>query len=182
MPRRLVPTRFGAREIPDTCPRTPIEALMSYHAAYPSMCVMRKSVFERTAGWDPSFRICEDKDMVLQMAMLAPVHFVARHLVLYRRHDTNVTAQTSVFPSLRDVHAKWWNGAHLTSEQRAHARRALLFDRRVASLDQLGSAVSLLRAGAVRQSTRQGLRGSRALAELLIGYASAPRQVVSFAP
>jgi glycosyltransferase involved in cell wall biosynthesis len=181
MPRRPVPTRIGVRELPASCPRTPLESLMAYHAAYPSMCVMRRSIFGRTTGWDPSFRICEDKDMVLQMAMLAPVHFVARHLVLYRRHETNVTAHASVVPSLRDVHAKWWNGSHLTSRQRADARRAILFDRRVASFDQLADAVTLLRAGAFRQSTRQGLRGSRALAELLIGYASAPGQVISAA-
>jgi hypothetical protein len=174
---RFVATRFGARRLPASCRETPLESLMSHHAAYPSVSLMRRTTFERTKGWDPDFRISEDKDMVLQMAMLAPVHFVPRQLVMYRRHDTNVTATNPVFPSLWQLEVKWWNAVDLTVAQRARVRGAVLFDRRLTAQSQLQAAGRSIREGALWQSVRLALQSCKSAVRfwmLYVSYSRAP--------
>ena len=161
LPARYVPTRFGYRQLADATAETPLESLMSNHAAYPSVCVMRRSTFEQTGRWDTSFQISEDKDLVLQLALVSPVHFVPRKLVGYRRHGENVTASASVYPSLRRLQEKWWGRTDLTPAQQQAVRRAIRFDRRVAFCRHLEGAAHCVRDGSWSHAVLLALHGGK---------------------
>jgi glycosyltransferase involved in cell wall biosynthesis len=143
---RYVPGFPFPRRLPDDEPETPFHSLFAYYLAIPSTCLMRRSVYERTAGWDEQFRRAMDKDMILQMAIEAPVHLLPQTLVRYRRHDSNLSGPT-VYKKLKPVHDKWWRGEHLTPEQRRLARSAVVFDQRLAAFLQLRAAWDSITSG-----------------------------------
>ena len=49
----------------------------------------------------------------MQMALLAPVHFVPMQLSQYRQHDSNRSA-SSLYESMDELHRMWWNDTDLT--------------------------------------------------------------------
>lgn len=153
---RFVPATFLMRRLPEEVAETPLEALASYHDAIPSTCLIRRAIFERTLRWR-KIGISEDKDLLLQMALVAPVHFVPKLLVRYRKHSTNLT-RADVFADLKQLHRLWWAGDWLSDEQRRRVRRALVFDKWVAAI---------LLAEAVAQAASRGdFRRSLSLAHL----------------
>ncbi len=167
---RYAPTRFGVREIAVNQPETPFASLVAYFRAVPSKCCMRRSVFERTGGWDETVgQPGEDKDMVLQMALVAPVHFAPHKLVRYRRHETNAT-KLGIYAVLKRVHSKWWLGHGLTPQQRRMVREAILFDHRLWALFQFKGALANLRRRNFRQGVKRSLQGSKKIAAYFLGY------------
>ncbi len=84
--------RFGRCPIPDECLVTPLEAIWSRFWAVPSSCMVRRSAFAATAGWDRA--LCppatvftaEDKDMTVQLALQGEIHRLPERLVEYRVH------------------------------------------------------------------------------------------------
>jgi glycosyltransferase involved in cell wall biosynthesis len=157
---RYVPRFLGARRLPLEQPETPFHSLFAYYLAIPSVCCMRRSVYERTSGWDERFERAQDKDMILQMAMQAPVHMIPRKMVSYRRHDTNLSGP-SVYRKLKPVHEKWWAGEHMDPGQRRIARSAVLFDMRLAARLQLSSAISDLRRRRLKTASRRTMDAAK---------------------
>jgi glycosyltransferase involved in cell wall biosynthesis len=175
-PKRFVAAGLRIRELPASQWETPLQALMSNHAAYPSVCVMRRDIYEQTSRWDPDFAISEDKDLVIQLALRAQVHTIPSHLVHYRHHDTSVMAGASAYPSLRQLEAKWWSGPGLSAGQRSRVRKAVLFDRWVTTVRQLQAAASSLKRGHLSTSARFVLHSARSFLSLLSRSALYPRQ------
>jgi hypothetical protein len=86
-------------------------------------------VYETTPGWDPQLRGgAEDGDIVFQMALRAPVHFVSKELVGYRQHPQQATASAG---KLRAEHArlfaKWKTLQGLDARAAGAVRRAVRF-------------------------------------------------------
>jgi glycosyltransferase involved in cell wall biosynthesis len=167
LPDRFVPRGLSLRRIPHDQAETPLEAMASYHEAIPSVCIVRRSVFERTARWRP-VGLCEDKDFALGMAMRAPVHRVPQHLLLYRRHADSMSS-VGVSGGLRRIHRVWWEGQGLTPAQRRRVRRALVFDRQVSAALATGSARDAWRAGAIGSAGRYTLAAGKRYGEAIIG-------------
>ena len=159
---RYVRDGLRIRELAPDDPATPLDALMSRHEAIPSTAVLRRSVFDRTAGWRSSK--VEDKDMVLQMALLAPVHFVPQRLTYYRRADWS-RSMDGFYEGMEQLHSAWWDDATLDPVQRQAVRKAIVFDRRVAATNAGQEAVRQLRQRHFRDGVELGARALKRFAQ-----------------
>jgi glycosyltransferase involved in cell wall biosynthesis len=165
--------RLGRRSLPDAEIDTPLEAIWSRFRAMPSTCLVRRTSYARTRGWDPM--LCrparpfhaEDKDMVVQLSLTGPIHRLQSPTLQYR---VLVTAhQEALYEGLLALDRKWWN-APLPAEDRRRVRRAIRFDSLVLMLDT-GSVL----AEAVRsRSFRAAVAAARRLARAGARRASLP--------
>jgi glycosyltransferase involved in cell wall biosynthesis len=171
LPPRYVRDGLRIRELAPDDPETPLDALVSRHEAIPSTAVLRRSVFDRTRGWR-RFGVVEDKDMVLQMALLARVHFLPRRLSYYRRTDTS-RSQEQFYESMDQLHSAWWNDRTLDPAQRRAIRRAIVFDRRVAATNTGREAVRQLRDREFRDGVELGARALKRFGEAAVLSAKA---------
>jgi glycosyltransferase involved in cell wall biosynthesis len=110
---------------------TPLDALVSRFEAIPSTCMFRRSAYSNTDGWR-KVGVVEDKDMLMQIALVSPVHFVPEHLTQYRHHDAQ-RHLVEFYRSMRQLHDRWWNDDSLPPDERRAIREAISFDRRVAA-------------------------------------------------
>lgn len=114
--------------------------------------VMRRSVYEKTGGYDPDFPHAADMYMWLQAASFADVGFVGGSRQAYYRdhgqnmHSTEFAGATDDMTQVRDVYERFFarDGARLPSasrwlerSKRSVAREALL---RAALLESTGSS------------------------------------------
>ena len=129
---------LGRRRMRDAEVETPLEAIWSHFRAMPSACLVRRTSFEQTQGWDPS--LCrpawpfhaEDKDMAIQLALCGPVHRLQSPTLQYRVLPT--VHRHALYEGLLAVDRKWWN-APLGAEDRRRVRQAVRFDALVTMLD-----------------------------------------------
>jgi glycosyltransferase involved in cell wall biosynthesis len=170
---RWVRTRVGRRSLPVAELETPLEALWSRFRAMPSACLVRRTSYDRTQGWDSS--LCrparpfqaEDKDMAIQLALSGPVHRVQFPTLEYRVLAT--AHQEALYEGLLAVDRKWWNAA-LPADDRRRVRRAIRFDSLVVMLD----AGVVLRDAWQSRSVRDGARASRSLLRAFLRWAAMP--------
>ena len=101
------------------------------HALY------RKSVFERTEGFDPRFTGVgggghDDTDMFCQMSLQAPVHYLPDRLYRYRDHEQNVSKKGERFHRNHIVFLQKWRTAEpSTPDQRRTLAAALRYYDRI---------------------------------------------------
>jgi glycosyltransferase involved in cell wall biosynthesis len=133
-------TRFGRRPISDNSLITPLEAVWTNFFAIPSCCLIRRSGFAATTGFDrslcpPATRFtAEDKDIVIQLALQGEVHRLPQQLVDYRVLPSG--HKDALNDGLKALNIKWWS-AGLTPDHRARVRRAIRFEYRSAAADAL---------------------------------------------
>lgn len=147
---RFEPTLFGCigvQRVPVGRFQSSIASLVSFHQAVPSCTYFRRSAFERAGGWDNTFgdrRVAfEDRDMIVRVALIAPVHMVAEAFTLYRRHSTNVSSTT--VPAGNEYFFQLWQAKTFANkEQGDEVSRALIFDSYLAAHLTLTHSVDLL--------------------------------------
>lgn len=170
---RWARTPLGRRRLPEAEVDTPLEALWSRFRAMPSACLVRRTSYEQTQGWDPS--LCrparpfqaEDKDMAVQLALVGPVHRLESSTLEYRVLPT--VHRQALYEGLLAVDKKWWN-APLRSEDRRRVRHAIRFDSFVAMLDAGIVLRKALRSG----SARETVGAARRLARVVLRWACLP--------
>lgn len=170
---RWAATGFGRRGLPDDELETPIEAIWAHFRAMPSACLVRRSAYEKTSGWDDSlcrparpFQV-EDKDMAIQLALVGPVHRIPMQTFQYRVLPT--VHRQSLYDGLRAIDRKWWN-ARVEPRVRGIVRHAIRFDSRVVMLDAARELLSTLRSG----SFGKALPASINLLRTMVRLASLP--------
>jgi glycosyltransferase involved in cell wall biosynthesis len=149
---RWAATPFGRRRLADDEADTPLEALWAHFRAMPSACLLRRSAFAQTSGWDSA--LCrpaapfqaEDKDMAIQLALVGPVHRLRETTLQYRVLPT--IHRDSLYLGLLAVDRKWWN-ASLADAARRRVHHAIRFDSRVTMLNAANQLRDVLRAGSV---------------------------------
>jgi glycosyltransferase involved in cell wall biosynthesis len=126
---RYAPTQLGVRQVSAEEPITPFESVFCITSIIPSVCFLRRSVFEQTPGWDEQMGVIyEDVSLYLHMALRSEVHFVPHKLVKYRRHSTQASTNVAKFAeNERKLYDKWKNMPGLTPEQDLRVRRAAWF-------------------------------------------------------
>lgn len=126
---RYVPAGLGVRTLPPDVAETPFVSVFTLAGIVPSISVIRRSIYEKTPGWDETFgQHYEDTDLFLHVAIRSKVHFVPRELALHRRHDAQNTADPRRFGDQeRKLYAKWRQMSGLTPEQQAMIRAAWRF-------------------------------------------------------
>lgn len=162
---RWARTGLGRRRMRDAEVETPLEAIWSHFRAMPSACLVRRTSYEQTQGWDPS--LCrparpfhaEDKDMAIQLALSGPVHRLRSPTLMYRVLPT--VHRQALFEGLLAMDRKWWN-APLRAQDRRRVRRAIRFDSFVVMLDAGIVLRKALRTGSVRDAGRAARRLTRA--------------------
>jgi len=144
---------------------TPLEALWSYFRAMPSACLIRRTSYEHTHGWDSS--LCrparpfqaEDKDMAIQLALSGPVHRLQSPTVQYRVLPS--LHQQALYEGLLAVDRKWWN-TPLGGVDRRRVRRAIRFHSFVGMLDSALAFRKAWRSGSVAETVGAARRLTRA--------------------
>ena len=88
---RWVPGRLGLPRQLKSCEfNTPFVAF--YCATGQGMTgLYRRSIYDKTEGWDIDLSRHEDTDMYCQMSLLAEIHHIPRLLYSYRTHGANIT-------------------------------------------------------------------------------------------
>jgi glycosyltransferase involved in cell wall biosynthesis len=129
---RLAPSRYGVRQLPIDEPDTPLESILAVTAIIPSVCFLRRSIFEQTPGWDEEMGVIyEDVGLYMHVALRSKVHLVPKKLVRYRRHATQSSTHEQGFgTNLAKFYAKWCSGGAvpgLTPEQQARLDAACWF-------------------------------------------------------
>jgi glycosyltransferase involved in cell wall biosynthesis len=173
---RWVRTKRGRRRLPDDTLDTPLEAIWSHFRVMPSASLVRRTAYERTAGWDPT--LCrparpfqaEDKDMAIQLALAGPVHRLPSPTLQYRVLSS--AHREALYDGLLAVDRKWWN-APLSAADRRRVRRAIRFDSFVVMLD---AGIVLGRALRAR-SARETVTAARRVARTGVRWAALPLRV-----
>lgn len=125
---RFAPSRFWVRTLDPSEPVTPFVSVYCKAPVMESLSLIRRSVYERTPGWDESFgQHCEGTHLFLHAVLLSEIHFVPQVLYRYRQHPGQSTrnhARTT--EQTRKLYCRWTNMPGLTGGQRqlvADARR-----------------------------------------------------------
>ena len=170
---RWAPKGLGRRRLRDAEVETPLEAIWSHFRAMPSACLIRRTCYEQTHGWDPL--LCrparpfqsEDKDMAIQLALSGPVHRLKSPTLQYRVLPT--VHRQALYEGLLAVDQKWWN-APLRAEDRRRVRRAIRFDSFVVVLD----AGILIREAWSSRSVRDAAKAAQRLMRAALRWACLP--------
>ncbi|BAZ03060.1 family 2 glycosyl transferase (plasmid) [Tolypothrix tenuis PCC 7101] len=148
--RRFVPEGFVIRELSYETPQTPLIAVACGGGLYESYCVMRRSIYEQTCGWDEWLgQGTEGVDLFTQIALLSEVHFIPQKLYRYRQYPLQATRKTiDLQKQLFSLLSKWKEGKWLTSEQKKRIDEVLwLFEHRLEPFFNILHGTYLLRAG-----------------------------------
>lgn len=153
---RHAKTRFGVRELPPDEPETPLLSIYCWAPVMESVSVLRRSVYDRTEGWDESIgQVGEGVDLFIQMAFLSDVHFVNQRLYRYRRHAGQASHELERLQrqDLR-VQVKWRDRRDLPPAFRALIDDAQAFRAgRLRLYLSLAAAARYLRHAEVRHAT-----------------------------
>jgi glycosyltransferase involved in cell wall biosynthesis len=155
---RFVPRGLGVAILPPDEPETPFCSLFALTTVIPSVSVIRRSVYQRTPGWDESFgHVYEDMDLFLQIALRSRVHKVGRPLVRYRKHGTQSTSDAHRVHSQEGKLFEKWDRLlpSLEPEQRKIVEDARRFRQgRIVPLSGWRGGVRHLRRGDVQAALR----------------------------
>lgn len=129
---RHVPKGLGLRELGDEEVVTPFESLFLIPGILPSVCLFRRSVYEKTPGWDELIgMVYEDVDLYWQMGLLSEVHYYPHKLVRYRRHPAQssqkATNNIRLVQQEAKLYTRWSDLSRLPSDHGAILRRAWKF-------------------------------------------------------
>lgn len=126
---RCVPAGLGVRRLPPDQALTPFISIFCGAPVLPGSCLIRRSVYEHTPGWDESFgQHHEELDLFLNFALLREIHYVHQPLLLYRQHPAQSTKRSEQFETQqKKLDTKWDNPGGLTPEQRVVVKEAWRF-------------------------------------------------------
>jgi glycosyltransferase involved in cell wall biosynthesis len=145
--RRFVPSGLGIQEIPYETPQTPLVCVACGGGLYESCCVLRRSIYELTNGWDEWIdQGTEGVDLFTQFALHSEVHFIPEKLYKYRQSPHQATRTTIDFKKQRQkLIAKWKEGKWLNPEQKARINEIIwLYEKRLEPLFNINHGTNLL--------------------------------------
>lgn len=108
---RWVDGRFLPRKLHPRDRETPFVAFYMVTGIGP-FAVYRRSVYERTDGWDESLWGCNDVDMFCQMGLKAPCHLLPDRLYFKRTHPASLVHRPRRYDAYKMFRDKWerWEG------------------------------------------------------------------------
>jgi glycosyltransferase involved in cell wall biosynthesis len=75
---------------------TTFETVLGRNAVYPPGVLLTKRIYiERAGPWDSSLPRMDDWDMVIRITRFGDLHFVDKVVLLYRRHEGNISARSA---------------------------------------------------------------------------------------
>jgi glycosyltransferase involved in cell wall biosynthesis len=147
---RFVRDGLRVRELTDDETRTPFESLLGLAGVVPSMVIARRSAIETVGGFDETFgQGFEDTDLLLRLALLAPLGYIPEPLIRYRVHAEG----SSLVPGRhqrqeKKLHAQWRETVSRPTSDALTIERAWRFhDRQLTMHLGCKAAASRFRAG-----------------------------------
>jgi glycosyltransferase involved in cell wall biosynthesis len=169
--QRFIPVGGWVRELRDDQVQTPFVSLFCLAVVIPSLCVIRRSVYGRTTGWDEDFgQPCEDTDLFLRLALMSEIHYLARPFIKYRRHTSQSTQNIAHYDRQKlKLHRKWLGDTNLTPTQRKEIWNAWHFyEGKVKPFLFLSWGIDHYR----RRAYREGLKSQMRSVKQVINYLS----------
>ena len=121
---RWVPGWFFPRQLSDDEHETPFVAFYCSTGQGP-FALYRKSVYEKTAGWDTEIvYVHEDTDIFCQMALFAPVHYMPDRLYLKRVHGASLTQNNDKIQAAYAQFRQKWDNYQSTDPRQQEMLRA----------------------------------------------------------
>lgn len=116
---RYLPTSFGIHEVSLDQPEISFLEIFNLAPILPSTCVIRRSVYSQTEGWDETFgQPYEDTNLFLNLSLQARVHYLNCPLVYYRRHDQqSVSDNEKFYIQEKKLYHSWTTRQDLTLMQ-----------------------------------------------------------------
>jgi glycosyltransferase involved in cell wall biosynthesis len=132
-PTRWVPGPVFPRRLPASTPDTPFTSLFVQDAVSSTCCTLvRRSVYDRTRGWDIKFgQLFEDWDLLFQLALVAEVHYLP--LVLAHQRLGRPGQLTSSASSVRSkelymkLYDRWSRYEGVPKDKLSEVHEAILF-------------------------------------------------------
>ncbi|MBO1051112.1 MAG: glycosyltransferase family 2 protein [Dolichospermum sp. DET73] len=146
---RLIPSMFSVKTLPYNTPETPLVAIASgLGGGLDGRTVFRRSIYEQTSGWDENLgkNGAYIQDLLVQIALISSVHFVAEKLHQYRLHSINQLHRQGDFgKEAKNLINKWKDKKKLNSEQKKQVDQAIFFyEKRLVPLVAMMSANQLI--------------------------------------
>lgn len=145
---RYTPTGLGLKEVHLEKPETSFSEIFNYAPILPSVCMIRRSIYEKTEGWNEEIgQPGEDTNLFLNLSLQADVHHVNQSLVYYRRHDNQSISNEQNFWMQHDkLYHLWATRDDLTKSERKLVNEAIKFrNERLSAFTGFNSANHLLR-------------------------------------
>jgi hypothetical protein len=103
----------------------PFEGLLMWGGILPSNALIRRSLYEQAGGFDPRY-FTDDTDVFMRLGLRAPIHYVNRQLVRYRRHAHQMSVDAEATSAALDkLLAEKWANASLSTEDRRRFQRGM---------------------------------------------------------
>jgi glycosyltransferase involved in cell wall biosynthesis len=93
---------YGSRHVENS---DPARVLADCYFFLPTNALVRRSVFEKTGGFDESLRSAQDHDMAIRIAEVTKLAYIPEDVFYYRRHDDSI--------SKRSTKIRWTNGFYI---------------------------------------------------------------------
>jgi glycosyltransferase involved in cell wall biosynthesis len=126
---RYVPTTWSLKDVHLERPETSFSEIFNYAPILPSVCIIRRSIYEKTERWNEEIgQPGEDTNLFLNLSLQANVHFINQSLVYYRRHDNQSISNEKNFWSQHDkLYHLWATRNDLTKNERKLVDEAIKF-------------------------------------------------------
>ncbi|MEA5549580.1 glycosyltransferase family 2 protein [Anabaena cylindrica UHCC 0172] len=146
---RFIPSMFGVKTLPYNTPETPLVAIAAgLGGGLDGRTVFRRSIYEQTSGWDENLGRNGGHilDLLLQIALISKVHFVAKKLHQYRIHNINqLHRQVDFEAQARKIMNKWENQKYLNTKEKQQVDQAIfVYKKRLTPLIKMMSANQLI--------------------------------------
>ncbi|HEY5454427.1 MAG TPA: glycosyltransferase [Acidothermaceae bacterium] len=142
--------------------------MIVYGPIWPSAVGLhRRAALQAVGGFDPALRVISDWDAYVRMSRRGPFVMVDRQVAWYRRHDANVTNDSSATTAGRaKVLRKTWLDQENTAAQRRLIVRGLWLSRAADTPMLTRTLLGALRRGDGEHAVRASVALSRHLARL----------------
>ena len=151
---RLIPSVFGVKTLPYNTPETPLVAIAAgLGGGLDGRTLFRRIIYEQTSGWDENLGRNGGHilDLLLQIALISQVHFVAEKLHQYRIHNSNQLHINVKFEEQAGkIINKWKYQRNLNSQQKKQVDKAIFFyEKRLTPFLKFISANQLIKDGKI---------------------------------
>ena len=104
--RRWQPSLLLTRPIPDEQHQTPFACFFCLSGAG-SFFLIRRSIFEKTRGYDETLAAFNDVDMLCQISLISDVHQIPELLYFKQKHRSSLTYHPSRPEAYKMLRRKW---------------------------------------------------------------------------
>lgn len=176
---RIIPSRWGIDFMPNNVPKTPLVAVVAgLGGGLDSRCLFRRSIYEKTSGWDEQIgrNGGQIMDLVAQFILISEVHFLPQKLYQYRLHDSGqLHINVNYEVQAQKILNKWKQMEGVNVKQKEEINTAIWFyEKRLIPLIKLGNGKQLLSQGKIITALKLYLKSGTDYLQSVVNYKIQP--------